>query len=98
MTSSIKDTSNVTLTEPIQAVTESMVKHLDIPYDISCSIRCSECNNRVTFVDPARNTTISRHDVGRFTCPYCDSRTTMRDCEMTERINCRTSMLGAKHD
>lgn len=91
--------SNVTLTEPIQAVTDSMVSHLDISRDQSCSIRCSECHERVTFVDPSRSASISRHDVGRFTCPYCEAVTTMRDCELTERMNARTFVLGTtKHD
>mgnify|MGYP006319274097 FL=1 len=79
--------SNVTLTEPIQAVTHSMVSYLNISHDESCSIKCYECNNRVTFVDPSRQTYISRHDVGRFTCPYCEAITTMRDCQIAERNN-----------
>jgi hypothetical protein len=87
--------SNVTLTEPIQAVTESMVSHLNISRDISCSIRCWECNNKVTFVAlrQARPISLSRQDVGRFTCPYCNTVTNMRDCEATERMNCRTFPL-----
>lgn len=78
--------SNVTLTEPIQAVTDLMVRHLNISQDESCSIRCWECSERVTFVDPFRRTTISRTDVGRFNCPYCNMIVTMRDCEMIERV------------
>jgi len=88
--------SNVTLTEPIQACTESMVSHLNISRDRSCSIRCWECNNKVTFValPQAKPLSISRQDVGRFTCPYCNTVTNMRDCEVSERIATRNH----KHD
>lgn len=78
---------NFTITDPIYALTVNMASLLEVTDSESCSIRCWECKELVVFADPSREQSISRIDVGKFTCPYCKQIITMQDCKLLEQAN-----------